>query len=94
MQLDEATHQAHGGYLNHVLRCGACYPPTKRYCSDGFALHDRYLAQYLLTQDLHTRRTHLTRLETISPLRCEALKAVMLDIHEQGKSLEAADISS
>jgi len=94
MQLDEATHQAHEGYINHVLRCGSCYPPTKRYCLSGSELHDRYLAQYLMSQDLHARRTYLARLETVDPQRCEALKTMMLEIHAHGKSLDDAESSA
>lgn len=91
MQLDDPTHQAHDGYINHVLRCGSCYPPTKRYCLTGLSLHDRYLAQYLMSQDIHARRTHLARLDTVNPARCEALKAMMLEIHVQSKSLDSAE---
>lgn len=91
MQLDAATLQAHEGYINHVLRCGACYPPTKRYCNIGLGLHDRYEAEYLMSQDLYARRVYLARLETVSPERCQALKALMLEIHERVKSLESAE---
>ncbi|WP_426237365.1 hypothetical protein [Pseudomonas sp. TWP3-2] len=86
MQLDEATQQAHEGYLNHVLACSSCYPPTKRYCLCGSELHDRYLAQYLMSLDLHARRTYLARLEAVNPARCEALKVLLLEINEREKS--------
>lgn len=91
MQLDDATFQAHEGYMNHVLRCGSCYAPTNRYCSNGLGLHDQYVGQYLMSQDLHARRTYLARLETVNPARCEALKVVMLAIHERAQSLESAE---
>lgn len=73
--------------MNHVLRCGSCYPPTNRYCSIGTGLHDQYTGQYLMSQDLYARRTYLARLESVNPARCEALKAVMLAIHERAQSL-------
>ncbi|QIB09005.1 hypothetical protein GZ982_30110 (plasmid) [Pseudomonas fluorescens] len=86
MQLNEATYRAHDQYLNHVLRCTSCYPPTKRYCYDGSGLHDRYLAHFLMSEDLHTRRTYLARLEPVDPTRCEALKTLLLEIHESEKN--------
>lgn len=81
MQLNDATHRAHDNYLNHVLSCALCYPPTKRYCLCGYELHDRYLANFLMSEDLHARRTYLARLEPINPERCEALKVVLLELH-------------
>jgi len=80
--LDVATSTAHESYINHVMVCCLCHAPTKRYCCEGFELHDEYLAQYLMSQDLYTRRTFLADLETTDLARCTALKARMLVIFE------------
>lgn len=85
MQLDPDTHKAHQAYINHLVGCRSCYAPTKRYCSPGKALCVSYEAHFLLTQDLTTRRTVLFRLESSDPSHCEALKAALIAIHEQGK---------
>lgn len=85
MELDQVTHAAHEAYINHAMRCQSCNPPTKRYCFEGKELQADYLANYLMSLDLHTRRKHLARVEAESPNECEALKARLIVIHEQGK---------
>jgi hypothetical protein len=86
MQLDEATHGAHEAYISHALRCSSCHPPTKRYCLDGNSLHDRYEAQFLMSLDLYARRAFLAQLEPINPARCEAIKTLLLEIHEHNQA--------
>ncbi|QLG96613.1 hypothetical protein HZF02_32300 (plasmid) [Pseudomonas yamanorum] len=83
MVLNLATYTAHDGYINHVMACRLCHPPTKRYCFEGLQLHDEYLAQYLMSQDLYTHRAFLSALETTDLAHCEALKTRMLAIFEE-----------
>ncbi|NWA11982.1 hypothetical protein [Pseudomonas gingeri] len=75
--------------MNHVMRCPKCHPPTKRYCLEGVPLSDRYIATYLMTQDLYERRVFVTRLEASDYKRCEAIKALLLELHDQAKQAAA-----
>lgn len=88
MPLDLATDAAHEAYINHTMACEACHAPTKRYCLIGIGLHDEYEANYLMSQDLHTRRTVLAKLEATDIARCESLKGKLLAIHERNKPVE------
>lgn len=88
MPLDLATDAAHGAYINHAMVCGSCHAPTNRYCSIGFYLRDEYEASYLMSQDLHARRTFLAKLETTDSAHCEALKGKLLAIHERTRPVE------
>ena len=88
MPLDQATDAAHGAYINHAMVCEACHAPTKRYCLIGIDLHDEYEANYLMSQDLHTRRTVLAKLEATDIARCEALKGRLFAIQERNKPVE------
>lgn len=89
MELDLATCSAHESYINHVMQCRSCHPPTKRYCLDGNSLNDEYLAHYLMSLDLYTRRGFLASLESTDIARCEAIKAHLISIHEQSKPDQA-----
>jgi hypothetical protein len=75
--------------MNHVMGCKKCHPPTKRYCLNGQPLSDRYIATYLMTQDIYERRVFVTKLEGSNPVRCEAIKALLLELHEQAKQAAA-----
>lgn len=85
MQIDWETHEAHEAYINHAMGCRSCHPPTKRYCDYGWSLHDDYLAYCLASLDLHDRRQFLARLEVTNSMRCEAIKARLIEIFAQRK---------
>ncbi|MBV4524360.1 hypothetical protein KVG88_30260 [Pseudomonas sp. SWRI74] len=86
MLLDEATNEAHEGYINHAMLCRSCHPPTKRYCYEGGGLRDRYEAHYLMSLDLYARRAFLAQLEPIDPVRCESIKTLLIEIHQRNQA--------
>lgn len=89
MVLDQATHAAHEAYISHAMRCRSCNPPTNRYCIEGERLLVNYDANYLLSQDLYTRRIFLDRLEVTHMARCIALKGRILKIHAKNRPSES-----
>lgn len=83
MDLELAEHQAHERYINHVMACAGCHAPVKRYCIQGQPLHVDHIAYFLMGRDIHTRRVHLTAMETTDPGLIEPVKERLIAIHDQ-----------
>lgn len=86
MVLEPFVHQLHDAYIGHAVRCPDCYAPSGRYCAAGRALKLDYLANYLLSLDLSTRRSVLAHMERHDLDECDALKVRMIDVHASEKA--------
>lgn len=91
MVLEPAVTELHELYIEHVMGCPACYAPTRRYCGAGEALRLDYVAFYLLTLDLSTRRSVIAHEERRDAEWCGHLKQKLIALHAL-KTLENIDI--